>query len=356
MIVKKTILPALLSLALCPVAFGQRVVVESDTVDVGRTGYRVPVTATFELKNNGSRHLSVKEVALGCGCTSAEYPRHSIASGETFKVSLTYDARQLGHFAKQAAVYVSHQKEPLWLTMRGVVMREWVDYAKTYHHHFGQLMTDADNIEFDDVNRGDRPQQVIHLFNNSERPMQPRLLHLPSYLNAEYNPSLLPAGASGTITLTLDTDHLHDLGLTQTTVYMAQQLGERVSQETEIPVSVVLLPDMAASADVDPAKAPRLHLSADSVKLGLINGKIRKTTTITVSNTGQSVLDISSLQLFTRGVSITLNKRQLQPQETAKMKLSIDRNVLLSARSQPRVLMITNDPKRPKVVIKIIVN
>lgn len=353
---KKTLILAMLCLlAFCPCAWAQKVSVTSDTVDAGRTGYRVPVTATFELKNNGSRHISIKDVELGCGCISADYPRHNIGAGETFTVSLTYDARMLGHFVKQAAVYASHAKEPIWLTMKGQVLREWVDYTKVYPLHFGQLLTDVDNIEFDDVNKGDRPQMDIHVYNNSDKPMSPRLLHLPSYLQADVQPSLLPSWASGTIHLTLDTEQLHDFGLTQASVYMAQQLGERISPETEIPVSVVLLPDMSSYVGNDYSQAPRLYLSADSVSLGMINGKLQKKTTITVGNMGKNMLDISSLQLFTRGVNVTLDKRQLQPQETTKMKLTIDRDVLLTAKALPRVLMITNDPKRPKVAIKIIV-
>ena len=351
----RLLLAALISIlvSFSPVAMAQKLTVTNDTVDAGRTGYRIPVTATFELKNHSSRHLSIKDVKLDCGCTHADYPRHSIAAGETFTLSMTYDARQLGHFVKQAAVYYSHSKEPLWLVMRGVVQRDWVDHATVYPHRFGQLLTDVDDIEFDDVNKGDRPQMDIHMFNNSEKPMSPRLLHLPSYLEAIVEPSLLPAGQAGAIHLTLNTEHLHDYGLTQSSVYMAQQLGERVSQDTEIPVSVVLLPDMSSYLGTNREQAPQLSLSADSVVLGMVGGKMEKKTTITVTNTGKGLLDISSLQLFTRGMTVTLNKRQLRPQETAKMKLTIDRERLLSARSRPRVLMITNDPDRPKVAIKI---
>ena len=355
MITKKNLIISFLLLTISLTATAQKVSIVSDTVDAGRTGYRVPVTATFELKNNSSRHINIKEVELGCGCTKAEYPRHNIAAGETFTVSLTYDARMLGHFVKQAALYVSHSKEPIWLTMKGHVLREWIDYAKEYPYHFGKLLTDTEVIEFDDVNKGDRPQMEIRVYNNSDDPMSPRLLHLPSYLQADVQPSQLPAWTPGTILLTLNTEQVHDFGLTQTSVYMAQQLGERVSPETEIPVSVVLLPGMSSYLGDNHGMAPRLYLSADSVVLGMVNGKLQKKATITVGNMGQSVLNISSLQLFTSGVTVTLDKQQLKPQETATMKLTIDRDVLLTARSRPRVLMITNDPKRPKVAINIIV-
>ena len=45
---KKTLILAMLFLlAFCPCAWAQKVSVTIDTVDAGRTGYRVPVTATF---------------------------------------------------------------------------------------------------------------------------------------------------------------------------------------------------------------------------------------------------------------------------------------------------------------------
>lgn len=349
-----TLKTILLGLLLCPLtAVGQRLEAVSAEVDAGRTGYCMPVTATFQIENKGSRHLTIKKVLTDCGCTRVDYPRKSIAAGETFTVSLTYDARMLGHFVKQAAVFASGEKAPLRLTMKGVVLRDWQDFTKIYPFRYGQLLTDMDVIEFDDVNKGDRPQQDIHLFNNSNHAMTPNLLHLPTYLQAEVIPHELPAGSDGIIRVTLNTGHVHAYGLTQTSVYMAQQLGEKVSQETEVPVSVVLLPDMSDYAGANRDQAPALSLSTDSIRLGIVDGKLRKKGTITVTNTGMGVLDISSLQLFTGGMRVTLDKRQLKPQERAKLTVTIDRRKLLAAKSRPRVLMITNDPERSKVVIKI---
>lgn len=334
-------------------AAGQKLTVAEPTVDAGRTAFRVPVTATFQLENKGTRPITISSVKTDCGCTRVDYPRKSIGGGESFSVSLTYDARMLGHFVKQAAVYFSGQKEPLMLKMTGQVLREWKDYTKLFPFRYGQLLTDMNVIEFDDVNKGDRPQQEIRLFNNGNTTMTPSLLHLPTWLQAEVTPRELPAGTGGTILLTLDTEQLHSFGLTQGNVYMAQQLGEKVSPNTEIPVSVVLLPDMSAFTGSNPEQAPSLYLSADSVTLGMINGKLVKKTVITVANIGTGVLDISSLQLFTGGMTVTLGKRQLKPQQKAKMTIEIDRDKLLAAKSRPRVLMITNDPDRSKVAITI---
>ena len=65
------------------------------------------------------------------------------------------------------------------------------------------------------------------------------------------------------------------------------------------------------------------------------------------------MLDISSLQMFTPGLRISLDKSRLQPGEYAKLKITAMRNELLRVRTRPRILMITNDPQKPKVVIEI---
>ena len=66
------------------------------------------------------------------------------------------------------------------------------------------------------------------------------------------------------------------------------------------------------------------------------------------------MLDISKMQMLTTGLKVKLNKTRLQPGESAKLKITAQQKLLKMARSQPRVLMITNDPERPKVMIKVV--
>ena len=81
--------------------------------------------------------------------------------------------------------------------------------------------------------------------------------------------------------------------------------------------------------------------------------KPEKKGVITLTNKGRLALKISSLQMFTKGMKVTLNKRELQPGESTKLQVSIDRDEVLKARQRPRVLMITNDPDHSKMVIKV---
>jgi hypothetical protein len=64
-------------------------------------------------------------------------------------------------------------------------------------------------------------------------------------------------------------------------------------------------------------------------------------------------LDISSLQLFTGGLQVSLGKSHLKPGETTQLKITALRDDLKKVRTRPRILMITNDPDQSKVTITI---
>lgn len=330
-------------------ATAQKLSINKATIDVGKTGFEVPVTATFELRNRGSKQLVISRMETDCGCTTVDGPTKTISPGERFTISLTYDAKLLGHFTKQVAIYSNATNEPVFLKMKGVVLEDVVDYSNRYPFDMGGLLASLNNVEFDDVHKGEHPEVEINLMNNTEEVMTPNLLHLPPYLTALAMPETLEPNRSGKIILTLNSEEVQNYGLTQRSIYLAKRLGERISSETEIPVSVVLLPDMTSFEGQNRDQAPQLHLSAETLNLDAHH----KNGTIIMTNNGQSPLNISSIQMFTGGVNVKLPKQELQPGESTKLRVTIIPNQIRKARSKPRILMITNDPAHSKVVINI---
>ena len=339
----------------------QRLVPTQQAVDCGKSGYQLPVTATFELKNKGSKRLVIEDVKTDCGCTKGEISKRELASGDVCTVKVIYDGRMLGHFAKNAMVtyHLKHspnQSEvPVLLTMRGVVLSEIKDYSGIYPYAMGELLADQNVLEFDDVNKGDHPEQEIHILNNSLKTMTPNIQHLPSYMTATVTPEQLKPGQAGKIVITLNSEDVHDLGLSQASVYLASNLGEKISPDNELPVSVVLLPDLTTFAGKNKQYAPKMELSASSILLGKIDGKQRKKAELIITNKGRMPLDISSIQMFTGGLQLTLNQKTLQPGQQTKMKIVGDIEWLKKQKTKPRILMITNDPDKSKLIIPVIV-
>lgn len=344
----------MLSALLALPASAQKITTQHEVVDCGQVVFRKPVTAEFMLKNDGHKPLVINNVLKSCGCTEVDYPKTGIAAGESFVIKAVYDAKQMGTFTKQVCLYTNAGKDPFILSMRGKVVGSVVDFAGSYDEMLGVIKSDAQEVEFDDVNRGDRPVQRIHIFNPTDELLEPVVMHLPPYLHAFVSPSKVAPRHSAEISFVLDSKKLRDLGLNQTSVYLGERPGDRIAPEKEIVVSAVLLPGFENMTPTKKALAPKIEMSATDLNLGSFNGKKKLKGEILITNKGKSELDIRSMQMFTMGLQVNLKKSKIQPGETVKMKVTAVAADLKKSRVRhPRILMITNDPDHAKVVVKI---
>ena len=344
----------MLSALLALPASAQKITTQHEVVDCGQVVFSKPVTAEFVLKNDGRKPLVINNVLKSCGCTEVDYPKTSIAAGESFVIKAVYDAKQMGTFTKQVCLYTNADEEPFILSMRGKVVGSVVDFAGSYDEMLGVIKSDAQEVEFDDVNRGDRPVQRIHIFNPTDEVLEPVVMHLPDYLHAFVSPSKVAPRHSAEISFVLDSKKLRDLGLNQTSVYLGERPGDKIAPEKEIVVSAVLLPGFENMTPAKKALAPKIEMSATDLNLGRFNGKKKLKGEILITNKGKSELDIRSMQMFTMGLQVNLKKSKIQPGETVKMKVTAVAADLKKSRVRhPRILMITNDPDHAKVVVKI---
>lgn len=350
---KISILAALLSFSLGIAA--QRIKVETALVDVGQVKYCRPATAVFDLRNAGKRPLTISKVDTGCNCSVADFPKAAIASGDKFQIKITYDARQMGHFDKIIEVYGNANDDPATLEMRGVVVDEPVDYAGSYPFMLGDLSADCNAVSFDDVFEGETLTQRFHIFNPTSKTVNPQIMHLPAYLQAEISPSAVAPGHSAEVTLTLDSRMMRDYGYEKTHVYLGANPGERVAPSKEISVAVTLLPAASELSEAELKYAPSIQLSSQTLSLPAADGK-KRTAVVDVQNTGKTALEIYSLRVISEGIEVSLSRRTLAPAETAKLKIKTNPKQLPADGRMRRIVLITNDPQQPKVTLDIDTN
>ena len=63
---------------------------------------------------------------------------------------------------------------------------------------------------------------------------------------------------------------------------------------------------------------------------------------------------ISKLQVFHPAVGVSLKKGVLQPGESTRLRVTVEKKNIGKKRRHLRLLMITNDPVQPKVEINIL--
>lgn len=340
---------------LCGTAAAQaqpRFVPETPDVKVGEVIFQNPKTIRYTVTNKGNKPLVIKEVRPSCGCTEATWTKSPIAAGAQGIITATYDARIMGTFHKELAVYTNAGDDPVYLSFQGRVVETALDYTGDFPIDLGSLRLSTNYIEFDDVNRGEKPQVEFEVANLERGNYTPELMHLPPYLTAEYVPSVIAGGRVGKIRLTLDSDKLYFEGLNQCDIYLSRFQGDRVGAKNDILVSAVLLPPFDNLTAEQMERAPQLVLSEDEIDIDFM-GKKKMTKVIDVTNIGEETLTIRKMQVFNRAVTVSLSDRNIGPHKTAKLKITVTAKDLTNRQNYPRVLLISNDPRHAKTILPI---
>lgn len=334
-------------------AFAQKPSFEQTTIDVGSTLWHKPVSATFKFKNKDKLPLRIEAVDAGCGCLQPTFTQHTLEKGAEGSITITYDANLLGHFDRIILVRMNNDSEPVRLRMKGVVTTgESRTVAELYPARIGDIALSTNYVEFSDVHRGDSATARIEIWNDSREVYTPQLMHLPSYVTAVYKPTMLARGRRGFIDLTLHSDGLYNDGLNQTSIYLARYSGDKVGSDNEIVLSTVLLPD--ASAFASEINRPTIQLSTHELNLGRLGKKSKLKGRVTITNTGRGILHISALQVSGNAIQVSIPRRDIVPGETINMDIVLLAKYLKTAKSLPRVLLITNDAEHIKETINVI--
>lgn len=324
--------------------------------NLGEVSWHSTKTQAVELQNKTRQPLTLTAVLTDCGCTTAEWQQGQVvAPGQKATVCLNFNAELLGHFRKAARIYTQGAKgegmTEVWL--EGVVVSALTDYSVEYPYNVGEgVYLTTGTVEFDDVADGGRPQQTIGIANGTKKPYTPTLMHLPKWLTATCQPSTLRAGQTGTLTLTADAAQVGRYGLTQTSIYVSRHLGDHVGKDNDVQVSLTLVPH----ADTSPAAlaaAPRAQLDSVVVLQRKNNKKNAKQTgEVVLTNTGASTLEVNRLQVYNAGLRVSLNQSSIKPGETAILSVSRQGGDS-QVKGRQRILLITNDPRRPKITIDV---
>ena len=321
--------------------------------DYGMIVWKDPAKATFTITNTGNKPLVISNVTTSCGCAEVDWTKRPIAPGKKGVVSTVYDAKLLGHFNKSIGIYCNASNMPIYVQICGEVTANPKNYVYTHPIQIGDICLKTDEIEFADARWGDEPQVVLSIANPTKKPYTPVLMHLPPYLSMEAEPKVLDKGTAGKIKVTLHTKELPKYGITTAKVYLSRFLGDVVCDENTIPVSAVVLPDLSHESDFVKNNPPKIELSEQALQFGALASDEKKSGTLVIKNIGKSNLEIMDLQVFNSVLEIHLKKKVIKPGASTKMKVTAYGDGLRKLKRVPRILMITNDPKQPKVVLNV---
>ena len=349
-----TLLYIYIGLLTAPAVVAQpRFTSHTETIDLGQVEWKHPVRTSYTVTNTGDAPLVITAVEPDCACTVSRWTS-TIAPGKQGSIEVEFDAGLLGYFQKSLAVYTNAEPHLFYLYFEGQVVRELEDYTRTHPFRMDNIRIDKEWLDFGDVQPGGRSTLSLDLVNLSDRYYEPVLMHLPPYLEAEAEPSVLKPGQRGTMKITLHADRFKQPGYVRTSVYLSRFMGDKVGRANEIPVSFILLPDFSTVSGYEQRNPPVVQLSESVLDVSAVLANKKKAThDVTLTNTGSSPLRIERLQVFGAAVSARLKRSTLQPGESTRLRVTVHKRRLDGTRRDLRLLLMTNDPARPKVTLTI---
>ncbi len=349
--IKYKVIAALTGVIMGTSALAQKISFETETVNVGTTLWRKPVTAFYRFTNKDREPLVVRDVDPGCGCIDVKWTEGNVMKGNSGEIAVTYDAEMLGTIDRIINVYTNAEESPVSIRLKGKVSTvEDVDLKELYPYSIGNVMLSTDNIEFPDIRKGDSTTVSFEIFNGGEEVYTPQLMHLPAYVSAEYIPEMLGRGRRGTVMLTLHADRMNTMGVNQTNIYMARFPGDKVGDDNVLTLTSVLLPPVPHSTLLS---SPAFSLSSNIIDMGKLGTKKKKSGKVKITNNGRGPLKIETLEVYNQALQVSLPKRTLMPGESITMKVTLHAKYLGISKAQPRVLLITNDPNRQKETVTV---
>ena len=85
------------------------------------------VDVNFEFSNGGGETLVIHDAVTSCGCTTADYPSHSLTAGEKGTIKTTFHSK--GHAGDNDISLLVKSNDPVvpikTLRIKGMVIRQW---------------------------------------------------------------------------------------------------------------------------------------------------------------------------------------------------------------------------------------
>ncbi|MDT8308399.1 MAG: DUF1573 domain-containing protein [Bacteroidales bacterium] len=78
----------------------------------------------FSFRNAGDEPLVITGVRSSCGCTTPKYTQEPILPGESGDITVQYDNRRVGYFAKTITVNTNGKPASVVLTIKGKVEKQ----------------------------------------------------------------------------------------------------------------------------------------------------------------------------------------------------------------------------------------
>lgn len=311
------------------------------------------VTTVFEFKNEGMIPLVLTNVRASCGCTSPNWTKEPVEPGQTGQITVTYNpSGRPGRFQKSITITSNASEEPVRIYIKGEVIPK--PAAANYPHKIGELSVQKKMVNIGVVKKGMPKTVEIEYANTTDKVIKVDLRF--DYDKQSYWAPLITAtevepGKTGKLQVTLLSEQCPMYGPEETKIYFVVNGKEHKSESEAIVFKADIKEDFSKMTAEEIQLAPIVEVNT-VVNAGAIKAGKALKVKLGIKNAGINTLLIR--RIYSNSPEIALVPvKNVKSGKMEELSISINTTGLAAAQYSRELTIITNDPKRSVVKVKV---
>lgn len=313
-----------------------------------------PIRHTFSMVNVGGAPVAINGVEVSCGCTTPEWTQEAILPGDTGIITAQFDPENRpGKFNKSLQVSYSidgMQGSAETLYIEGIVRPKPKTVEDDLPTKMGMLRLKYKSLNLGKVTNEQVISRSYSVYNDGDSAIswQTELSELPPNIAIAFEPELLEPKSFGEIKL--EYDPKEGLGFVSSGIRLyTNEPMDSVKDLSVIATIEEYFPPMTAE---ELARAPKLRFDRTQHDYGRVNAGTTVVTEFTLTNYGQTAMNIRAAKSNCGCTIAKLQKDDLAPGETTQMEVSFDTSGR-RGRQYKTVTVFSNDPTAPTQMVSL---
>lgn len=307
----------------------------------------------FEFVNNGDAPLILKKVNTSCGCTTPEWSKAPVAPGQKGTIKVGYNPKGRPNKFTKSITVLSNAKTPtVVLQISGFVNPHIKTIDEIYKVEIGDLRFEKTHLSMGKLVLNSKITDTLKFLNKGLIEAKVTLeAKGRKYINIVVSPEAVKPNEIGNIIVTYYPSERNDWGFVNDRFTLA--INGKTFPSNQISISGSIEEDYSSYSAQQLADAPVVEFNTTAYDFG---ANYPEGTPVefefVIKNSGKSDLIIRKVKASCGCTTVNPSKTVLKPGENSTIK-ALFRTNGYSGRQSKSITVITNDPKRPTMVLRL---
>ena len=307
-----------------------------------------PVTFIFKFNNIGTEPLLLHSVRASCGCTTPVWTKEPVLPNAEGQIAVTFNPRNRpGAFRKSITVSTNSEPATVYLSISGKVLPRVKTVEEKYPFTIGALRAKKTHLSFFNITKSQKKTYGIQVINTTDKPIKVEFPNLPSHVIAAEK--VVAPGEETVLDFQYDANKQTDWGYVKDDVYC---WVDGVKSDRFLRLSATITPDFSKMTARERASAPSIKLNMRKADFGTVRRGVEVKKTITVTNTGKSLLKIYAAKSTSSMVRCTVKNKELAVGESTEIDVFLDTQKT-RGRQYKTINIISNAPATPNLTFTL---